>query len=88
MLLLLPGFVRQQGEPASATTAAAITRPLMTARAMYQPPRTRSPKTSTPHRIDTIGSDRVRPGCAAISRPAFIADWSRNTPSAPAAIMP
>ena len=55
---------------------------------MSQPPRTGSPKTSTPHKMDTTGSVRVRPGCAAISRPAFIADWTRNMPSTPAAIMP
>lgn len=37
--------------------------------------------------MDTIGSVRVSPGWAAISRPAFIADCSKNMPSAPVAIM-
>src|ERR1700761_9746105 len=74
------------GDRDSANTAPAITTVLSAANSSgSSPARTCSWKASTPHRIEMIGSDRVRPGCAAISRPAFRADCTRNTPRAPVA---
>src|SRR6201996_2544329 len=74
------------GERASASTAPASTAVLSAANSSGSTPaRGCSWKASTPHRIEMIGSDRVRPGWAAISRPAFRADCTRNMPSAPVA---
>ena len=64
-----------------------MTTPPTPIRPRYQPVLTCSWKANTPHRIDTIGSVRVRPGCAATSWPAFIADWTRNIAPTPVAII-
>ncbi len=77
----------QQRRPGQRRTPAAIAPRLTTSRKRNRPPLTRSPKASTPHRIEMIGSDSVRPGCAATSRPAFSADCARTCPAMPVAII-
>ena len=67
------------------TTPATMTPAQATSPKMYQPCLTASWKASTPHSTEMSGSERVRPGCAAISCPAFIAAWVRKNPSTPAA---
>ena len=64
-------------------TEPAISAPPAMANTSQPPVRMCSPNARTPHSTDTSGSESVSPGWAASSRPACIADCSRNIASTP-----